>query len=218
MSQVEALSRLEALGQPLFETRDIAALLGQKDAAATLTASRLAKAGFLIKLARGKWALRQGVNRLAIPEHLTAPFPSYISLQSALFHHGMISQLPAVTYAVSLARTRRYTTPLGTVSIHHVDPDFFFGFELDDSGTAKIATPEKALLDIFYFSPTRTRLFVKLPEIEFPSTFSWRKAFAMTAKIKGRARRTFVERALLSLRNSPNKENLGANAGPLALH
>jgi hypothetical protein len=27
-----------------------------------------------------------------------------------------------LTYAVSLARTRRFTTPLGTVSIHHVDP------------------------------------------------------------------------------------------------
>ena len=114
----------------------------------------------------------------------------------------MISQIPAATYVVSIARTRRYKTPVGTFSIHHVEPDFFFGFELDQSGSARIATPEKALVDVFYLGPTRTRFFTKLPEIEFPRTFSWKKAFEMTARIKGRARRTFVERALLSMRNS----------------
>ncbi len=76
-----------------------------------------------------------------------------------------------------------------------------FGFELDESGMVKIATPEKALVDIFYFSPTRSRLFKKLPEIEFPKRFSWQKAFALAKKIKSPARRTFVEKALLSLRN-----------------
>jgi hypothetical protein len=114
----------------------------------------------------------------------------------------MISQIPAVTYAVSLARTRPYDTPIGTFSIHHVGPSFFFGFELDRSGAAKIATPEKALVDIFYLGPTRTRFFVKLPEIEFPRTFGWKKAFEMAAKIRSPARRTFVERSLLSMRKS----------------
>ena len=37
--------------------------------------------------------------------------------------------MPAVTYAVTLARTRRFVTPLGTVSLHHVQPAFFFGYE-----------------------------------------------------------------------------------------
>ena len=37
----------------------------------------------------------------------------------------MISRVPAVTYAVSLARARRYHTPLGAVSVHHVTPGFF---------------------------------------------------------------------------------------------
>ena len=52
-----------------------------------------------------------------------------MSLQSALYLHGMISQVPTVTYAVSLARTRRFVTTLGTVSVHHVQPPFFFGFQ-----------------------------------------------------------------------------------------
>ena len=59
----------------------------------------------------------------------------------------MISQVPAVTYAVSLARTRRFATPVGTVSVHHVQPSFFFGFE-DAGRGGRLATPEKALVDV----------------------------------------------------------------------
>lgn len=57
-------------------------------------------------------------------EYLTGPFPSYVSPQTALFYHEMISQIPHIIYAVSLARTRQYKTPLGNVSIHHLQPDW----------------------------------------------------------------------------------------------
>src|SRR5438309_1292537 len=202
MSPIATLAKLEALGQSLFETRDLAALLNVADSSATRTASRLARAGLLMKLGRGKWALSRNLNRLSVPEFLTSPFPSYISLQSALYHHGMISQIPAVIYAVSLARTRRYDTPIGTISIHHIESEFFFGYELDASGMVKMATPEKALVDFCYLSPTRSRLFTKLPEIEFPRRLGWNKTFDIASKIKSRARRSFVERALASLHDS----------------
>jgi predicted transcriptional regulator of viral defense system len=205
MTQVEALAQIERLGLPLFETKDLAALLKVENSNANKIASRLAQTGLVIPIRRGRWALRSRLNKLAIPEHLTAPYPTYVSLQTALYHHGMISQIPAVAYAVSLARTRRYETPLGTISIHHVEPEFFFGYELDESGMVKMATPEKALVDVCYLSPTRSRLFVKLPEIEFPRGFSWKKAFEMTLEIRSPARRTFVESALLSMRNSVNQ-------------
>jgi predicted transcriptional regulator of viral defense system len=201
MTQIEALTRLERLNQPLFETRDVAALLKVGRSNATQIAARLAKAGLLIRVARGKWALRNA-NRFAVAEHLTFPFPAYISLQSALYHHGMISQIPAVTYAVSLARPRRYETPLGVFSIHHVEPHFFFGFETDETGCAKIAIPEKALLDLCYLRPTRTRLFVGLPEIEFSKSFDWAKARRMARKIRSASRRILVERLLSELRKS----------------
>jgi len=201
MTQVEALAKIEALGQPFFETKDLAALLNVEHSNANKIAGRLAAAGLIVPLVRGKWALNRA-NKLAAAEHLTSPYPTYISLQSGLYHHGMISQIPSVTYAVSLARSRRYETPIGTFSIHHIDPDFFFGYEMDRSGTTKIAVPEKALLDVFYLSPTRSRLFVKLPEIEFPRKFSWPKAFDMAKQIKSVARRVFVEEALSSLRSS----------------
>jgi len=206
MTQVEALAKIERLDLSLFETRDLAALLKVENSNANKIASRLARTGFIVPIRRGRWALRRRLNKLAIPDHLTAPYPTYVSLQTALYHHGMISQIPAITYAVSLARTRRYDTPVGTISIHHVEAEFFFGFELDESGTVKMATPEKALVDVFYLSPTRSRLFKKLPEIEFPRRFRWSKTFEIASKIRSPARKRFVERALATLRDSAKTE------------
>jgi len=202
MTQVEALTKLQRLDEAFFETRDLAALLDVKRSNATQIATRLARAGLLVKLARGKWALKGRVDRFAVAEHLTSPFPAYISLQSALYHNGMIAQIPSVTYAVSLARPRRYDTPLGTFSIHHVEPHFFFGYETNETGTAKIAVPEKALVDVLYFRPTRTRLFVGLPEVEFPKSFDWNLTGRMAREVRSRARRALVEQALSSIRNS----------------
>jgi predicted transcriptional regulator of viral defense system len=200
MTLVGALGKIEALGQPLFETKDVAALLGVENSNANKIVSRLAKGGLIISIRRGKWALRTRLNKLAVAEHLTSPYPAYVSLQSALYHHGMISQIPAVTYVVSLARARRYKTPIGTFSIHHVAPDFFFGYEWDKTGRVKIASPEKALADMFYFSPTKTRLFVKLPELQLPRRFDWSKIFEMARQIKSPARRQFVKERLTSIR------------------
>ena len=44
-------------------------------------------------------------------------------------------------YAVSLARTQRITTRVGTFSIHHLAPEVFGGFEEMPAGT-KLATAE----------------------------------------------------------------------------
>jgi predicted transcriptional regulator of viral defense system len=200
MKQLTALAKLQEL--PLFESKDVAALLQVTRTNATQIAERLARAGLLLKLSRGKWALPRIENLLAIPEFLTSPYPAYVSLQSALYLHGMISQIPAVTYAVSLARPKRYPTPLGTFSIHHVASDFFFGFELDQTATAKIALPEKALVDLFYFAPARTRLFARLPEVEIPRSFRWTKAAQFAARIKSLSRRRMVEEKLAALRRA----------------
>jgi len=147
-----------------------------------------------MRLARGLWVIGEKTEPLALPELLTSPFPAYVSLQSALYYRGMISQMPGVTYAVSLARTRRFKTPLGAVSVHHVIPSFFFGFEPLAGGVVKMATPEKALLDFLYLGPAKTRLFRALPELELPRSFSVARAQAMIRRIRSERRRALVQR------------------------
>lgn len=194
MRLLHALARLQRLDQPILETADMAAILDVDKAHASKIATRLAETGHLLALRRGVWGFPGKLAPLALPERLTAPLPAYVSLQSALYYHGMISQIPSSVYAVSLARTRCYPTPLGVVSIHHLSPDFFFGYETVGDQGIRLARPEKALLDVFYLAPARSRLFCALPEVERPDDFDTTEAERMIARIPSPARRTLVSR------------------------
>lgn len=196
MTLIDALYSLAGMNAPVFETADAAARLNVSNAHASKMLARIAAAGHLTRLRRGLWALPDRVDPLALPGRLTAPLPSYVSLQSALYFYGMISQVPAVTYAVSLARARQYRTPLGTVSVHHVEPSFFFGYEPAGRQGALIVSPEKALVDVLYLGPARSRLFCALPEVELPDGFSRRTAREFAACIRSPRRRAMVQREL----------------------
>jgi len=184
------------MDDPVFETADAAVRLGLSNAHASATLARLAAAHHLDRLRRGLWALPDRVDPLTLPGRLTAPLPSYVSLQSALYLHGMISQVPTITYAVSLARARRFSTPLGTISVHHVAPSFFFGYEDTGQTGVMMASPEKALVDFLYLAPARSKLFRALPELELPRAFSARRAREIAAQVPSARRRTMVRRAL----------------------
>jgi predicted transcriptional regulator of viral defense system len=199
MNQTEALQKIQQLGVPSFETRDISALLRVSPANASALLSRLSTRGFVRRLARGRWCIGTQPNCEQLAEQVAAPSPAYVSLQSALFRHGLIEQVPEVLYAVTLGRARRVRTPSGTVSLHRMPPALFGGYETTDDGT-KVATAEKALFDLLYLSPTRTRLFVHLPEIEFLKSFRWAEVASWTKKIAGKSRRAFVQQKLAALR------------------
>jgi predicted transcriptional regulator of viral defense system len=199
MTMLHALSRVLAMNVPVFTTSDTARQLRVPNGNASVMLARLAASSQVIRLRRGVWAIKDRVDPLALPEYLTAPFPAYVSLHSALYLHGMISQIPAVTYAVSLARTRRYDTPLGAVSIHHVQPSFFFGFEAAGGAGSRLATPEKALVDFLYLAPARSKLFRALPEIELPRKFSVHRARSIVKRVTPMRRQKVVARKLEEL-------------------
>ncbi len=196
MKLLDAQVKLLALGQDVLHTNDAAACLKVTIPHASQILRRLSKAGLFVYLARGKWACKTSLDPLLIPEYLTAPAPSYISFQSALYYHGMISQIPGIIYAASLARSRQYKTILAHISIHHIHPSFFFGFEVDIRSGVKMATPEKALLDTLYLSPNRTLLFRSLPELEIPRNFKKNEAFKMISKIPSLRIRAHVNKKL----------------------
>jgi predicted transcriptional regulator of viral defense system len=196
MNARDALGRLRALRVPAVTTADAAALLGISVEAASHTLRRLGASGLVTPVRKGLWAIADRPNPLTLAEHVTAPYPSYVSLQSALYLHGMIDQIPAVTYLVSLARSARVRTGVGTFSIHHVRPELFGGAERDPSSGVRIASREKALVDYLYLSPTKTRLFAALPELELPKSFDTRAARRWVARIPAGRLRTIVEREL----------------------
>jgi predicted transcriptional regulator of viral defense system len=199
MNQAEALQGIQQLGVPSFETRDISALLRVSPANASVLLSRLASRGFVRRLTRGRWSIGAQSSQGQLAEQVAAPAPAYVSLQSALFRHGLIEQIPEVLYAVTLGRARRVKTPSATVSLHRIPPILFGGYDMADDGT-KTATAEKALFDLLYLSPSRSRLFASLPEIELPRSFRWPEVARWAKRIAGKSRRTFVERRIAELR------------------
>ena len=201
MNQIQALQQLRLLAAPVVETRDVAALLQVSASNATAILRRLASRGMIVHLSRGRWLLDGKIDRNALPELIIAPYPAYVSLQSALFHHGLIEQIPSVLYAITPARPRRLRTPLGTVSFHRMPPELFEGFELSSGSDAKIATPEKALFDLLYLAPGRSRVFSTLPELSVPRRFQWQRLKDYTARVKSPGRRAFITERLRALRS-----------------
>jgi len=213
MRLTDALSSLAAMQAPVFDTGDAAVRLGVSNAHASAMLARLAASRHVVRLRRGLWAFPDRLDPLTLPARLTAPLPSYVSLQSALFLHGMISQVPTVTYAVSLARARRFETPLGVVSIHHVAPRFFCGFEPAGRQGVLLATPEKALVDFLYLTPARSQLFSALPEVDFPARFSRRRARSWLEKIESPRRASMAARLLERLMSSRMQPPPGTSRG-----
>jgi predicted transcriptional regulator of viral defense system len=200
MNQIEALQRLRTLAAPVVESRDVAALLQVSTSNATTILRRLARKGMIIHLSRGRWLVNEKIDRLALPELISAPYPAYISLQSALFHHGLIEQIPSVIYAVTPARPRRLRTPMGNISFHRMPSELFKGFELLARSDAKIATPEKALFDLLYLAPGRSRVFSKLPELTISRRFQWQRLKEYTELVKSLGRRAYIAKRISALR------------------
>ncbi len=196
MRPSEAYAQLLDLGVATVETADVAAALRVTTSAATKLLRRLSAAKLVVRLRSGLWLLaRTALNPYNLAEAVTAPMPSYVSLQTALYLHGMIEQVPGVIYVASLARTQKITTSVGVYSIHHIAPELFDGFEIRADGT-KLATPEKALFDVVYLSGGRSRLFAHLPELELPARFRHGLLRHWTRRIVAPRRRSMVETRL----------------------
>ena len=118
--------------------------------------SRWVKAGRLIKLARGKYALAPPYRRVDLPlEHVAnrLVYPSYVSMESALAWYDLIPEAVAVVTSVTTARPRVLENVLETFRYRHIRRGLFWGFEsvILHGQQCVIASPEKAVLDLFYF-------------------------------------------------------------------
>jgi predicted transcriptional regulator of viral defense system len=198
MNGVEALARLRRLRVPVVRTADAAVALGQSTFAASQTLGRLARAGLVHPVRHGLFWVDGEIDPHRLPDHLTAPMPSYLSLHTALHLHGLIEQIPDVIYAASLGRTQRIRTRAGTFSIHHLAPAVFGGFE-DRADGVRIATPEKALFDFAYLSGGRSRLFTSLPELDLPPRFRRKELARWLDKIPSRRSSTLTAKKLEEL-------------------
>lgn len=150
----------------MFYTNDVAAYLDLPIPHASQILRRLSNSNHVVKLKRGLWGIPDKIDPLTLPNYLLAPLPAYISFHSALYYRNVIDQIPTVIYVATLHKTAKFITPIATISAHHIQPDFFFGYTFDEKTGVKMATPEKALIDTLYLSPVKSGIFKALPELD----------------------------------------------------
>ncbi len=194
MRPTEAYADLLRLNRPVVETREAATRLGLSVPAASQQLRSLEQSGIVRRLRRGLWLLRPDVEPFALPAYLTAPFPAYVSLWSALARHAMIEQVPRQVYVASLSRTQQVATSIGDFSIHHLAPELFGGYAPIDGG-GHLAAPEKALFDTIYLLTPRGGQ-VRLPELELPEGFDEHQLDEWMQRIHRPRLRTMVSREL----------------------
>ncbi len=173
MRLLEAKQKIQGLRIPLLQTHEVAKILDLSNSQASLILHRLQEANEIVSIKKGLWLLEKDTNAFSIGEYLARPYPAYISLQSALYLHGMVSQIPTTIFLVTLARSQKKKVRDTTYSFHHMTVPLFLGFEYHEN--FNLACPEKALFDFYYFSATKKNIFKALPELEIPRGFNKNK-------------------------------------------
>jgi hypothetical protein len=101
-----------------------------------------------------------------------------------------------LVFSAELFRRLSSRRDVGPRGLLFTDPEFFGGAKRDPASGVRLASPEKALVDVLYLEPARSRLFASLPELELPSGFDWRGARGWVAHIPSQRTRGLVRRRL----------------------
>jgi predicted transcriptional regulator of viral defense system len=120
--------------------------------------ARWTASGKVLQLRRNVYALaapwrRVGPHPFLIANELQRP--SYVSLESALAHHGLIPEAVPVTTSVTTGRAVTIDTPLGRYRYRHLRSEAFFGYgrmPVFRNQEALVADAGKALLDLVYLT------------------------------------------------------------------
>lgn len=112
------------------------------------------------------YQLRRGLYALAPPYQKVLPHPflvanrlvpgSYVSLQSALAHYGMIPEYVPITTSVTMGRPGTWNTPLGSFTFQHLHTALFGGFQVETLAGGEpvfLAARGKALADLVHLVP-----------------------------------------------------------------
>ncbi len=118
--------------------------------------SSLMATGAVVRVKKGLYVFGEAWRRQPVCRELLANLicgPSYISLQYALSHHGMIPERVNVVTSVTSGKTRRFQTPFGLFTYRRIPMmPYAMGLTQAKSGADYflIASPEKALADIVW--------------------------------------------------------------------
>jgi predicted transcriptional regulator of viral defense system len=156
------LSAFERL--PYFTIEGFRQIAGEDaadDAHVRTALYRWVKAGHLITLKKGVY-MHHGFYEQHRQEAAFAPVvscillpQSYLSLEYVLQHHGILTEITYPVTAITIKNTRTIVNHLGTFVYRHIQPEFYFGFQIMEAYGVPYAqaSAAKALFDYLYLRP-----------------------------------------------------------------
>ncbi len=115
--------------------------------------TKLLASGVVLRIKKGLYCFGEVFSKQPICREYVANLiygPSYVSMDYALSHHGLIPERVETVTSVTTGRSRSFDTPLGLFSYRMLrESRYSIGVMLEPSGNAHclLATPEKALID-----------------------------------------------------------------------
>ena len=115
--------------------------------------TRLLASGVIVRIKKGLYCFGEPFRREPLSREYLANLiygPSYVSLEYALSHHGLIPERVETITSVTTRRSRDFDTPFGTFSYRMLNgPRYAVGAVLETAGKTSflVASPEKALVD-----------------------------------------------------------------------
>lgn len=139
-----------------FELPNLLAFTQEKRPTLLQTLYRWAKRGWIIPLKRGFYAFPEELAKNPLtPERAANQLykNSYVTGLWRLNQEGLIPEGVMEVTSATLNNPAEFATQLGRFAYQHVSPRGFFGYETIREGLMPVllATPEKALLDFFWW-------------------------------------------------------------------
>lgn len=142
----------KAIGKPYFSTTDIAL---KRLTVFDYQLSLWRKKGYIESVKRGLYVFCDERDKV-LPEEVSFVLyePSYLSLEFALSHYGIMPEMVFSKTSVTTKTTRKFSNGFGLFSYRHIQPKLFFGYVAVETlfGKYLLAEPEKALLDYLYLN------------------------------------------------------------------
>lgn len=152
LNRLKVEEKLKSLNFSIFTPREFRDVFGVKKNTASVFIRRNLKSGLFLKLRNGFYMLKDSA-----PSHYFLANklyqPSYISLEKALSHYGIIPETVYSITSITTKPTREFKTPKGIFSYQRIKKEAFTGYgpkELEGT-TVFFAESEKALADYLYF-------------------------------------------------------------------
>lgn len=152
LNRLNVEEKLKSLGMFIVTPREFRDIFGTSQKTASIFISRNIRSGLFVKLRSNFYALKDSNPSLYVIANKLYQ-PSYISLEKALSHYGIIPETVYGITSITTKPTREFATPRGIFSYQKIKKSVFCGYSAArfDGDVVLFADREKALADYLYF-------------------------------------------------------------------